>query len=61
MSKTKISRPFSDEISMMMQRERMTATGMYDTVKSTPSSTDDTSAHVMDYISYLLSMSVVLH
>ena len=42
-----------------MRKERMPATGSYDTVKSNPSIMDDPSAHVMEYISYWLSVSVV--
>ena len=45
---------------MMTQRERMPYTGAYDTVKSTTSSMDYPYDHVMDYISYLFSMSVFL-
>ena len=37
----------------------MPAIGAYDTVKSTNSSMDDTSEHVLDYRSYCLSMSVL--
>ena len=59
MSKTKIIRPSSDAIAMMMQTERMSGTYVYNTVNSYPSIMDYTSAHVMDYISYLLSLSVV--
>ena len=55
----KIVRPSADAISMMMQRERMTETGAYETVKSTTSRIDDTSANALEYRSYLLSMSVV--
>ena len=43
-------RPSEDAIPIMMRRERMPATGEYDTVKSTPSIMDDTSAHFLDYI-----------
>ena len=38
----------------------MPATGAYDTVKSTPSRMDYPYAHVLEYISYWLSMSVFL-
>ena len=58
-SKKKIIRPSADTISMMMQMEHMPDTGAYDTVNSTPSIMDDLSAHVLEYISYWLSMSVV--
>ena len=54
MSKTKIMRPSADVITVIMQREQMPATGLYDTVKSTPSSMDDPYAHVIEYKSYLL-------
>ena len=36
----------------------MTATCEYDTVKPNPSSMDDPAAHILEYISYWLSMSV---
>ena len=49
-----------DAISIMIQRERMPDTGAYDTLKSTPSMIDYPSAHVLEYILYLLSMSVFL-
>ena len=38
----------------------MPATGANGTVKSTPSRTDDPSVYVIEYISFWLSMSVVL-
>ena len=60
MSKAKILIPSTDAIDMIMQMEWITATGAYDTVKSNTSSMDDTYAHVLYYISYLFSMSVVL-
>ena len=51
MSKTKIIRPSTDAISMMiMRREKIPSTGEYYTVKSTHSSTDDPSAHVLEHI-----------
>ena len=52
MYNTKIIRRYTDAIVMMMQRERMAATGAYDTVNSTPSIMDDISTHVLKYISY---------
>ena len=51
-SKTKIISPSEDSIEIMMQRERIPATGAYDTVKSTPSIMDDPYAHVLEYKSY---------
>ena len=51
-SYTKIMRSSVEAVAMIIQRERMTATGSYDTVNSTPSSMDDPYAHVLDYISY---------
>ena len=51
--------PYEDAIAMMVQRERMSATSEYDSVKPTPSSMYDTSAHVIEYKTYWLSMSVV--
>ena len=47
MSKTKITRPSVDTITIIMQTERIPDTGAYDTLKPTPSSMDDTSAHVI--------------
>ena len=58
MSKTKIMRPSVDAIAVITRREMMPSTGEYDKVKSTPSSMDDPSAHVREYKSYWLSMSV---
>ena len=49
MSKTKIVRPYEDDIDMIMTRERMPATGVYYTVKSTPSNMDDSYEHFIDY------------
>ena len=40
--------------------EQMPATGAYNTVKSTLSSMDDPSEHVLEYRSYWFSMSVFL-
>ena len=37
----------------------MLDTGAYEIVKSNPSSMDDPYAHVLEYISYLLSMLVI--
>ena len=37
----------SDAMLMMIQRDLMAETGVYDTVNSTPSSMDDPYAHVM--------------
>ena len=48
MSNTKIRRPSTDKIAIMIQRELMSATFAYGTVKSTPSSMDDSSTHVME-------------
>ena len=56
MSKKKIMRPSTNTIAMIMQRERITAPGAYDTVKSTTSIIDYPYAHVLDYRSYLLPM-----
>ena len=47
MSKTKIIRPSSDVMAVVIQREKIPATGAYETLKSTPSSMDDISAHVL--------------
>ena len=54
-------RPSTYAIAIIFQRERMAAKFAYDTVKSTLSSMDDTYAHVIDYRSYWLSMSVVFN
>ena len=60
MSETRIIRPSAYAIEMMTQRERIPlATGEYDTVKSTTSRMDDKYTHVLEYISYLLSMLVL--
>ena len=47
MSKSKIIRHYTDAILIMIQIEWMTATGVHETVKSTPSSMDDKSANVL--------------
>ena len=52
-------RPYSYTIAMIIRRGRMPATGAYYTVKSTTSSMDCPSTHVLEYRSYWLSMSVV--
>ena len=52
-------RPSEDAISVIILRERMTATVAYDTVKSISLSVDDPSAHVLEYIYYWLLISVV--
>ena len=59
MSKTKRMEPYTDAISMIMRREKMTATGSYDKVASTPSNMYDRSEHIFGYRSYWLKMSVV--
>ena len=51
-------RPSVKSIDVIIQRERMTDTCEYDTVKSTPSIMDDAYANVIDYRPYLFSMSV---
>ena len=48
MPNTKIIRLSTEAIAMIVWRERMPATGTYDTVKSTPSSMDYPSAHVLE-------------
>ena len=60
MSKINIFRPSIYVMAMMIQREIMPATGVYETVKSNPSSMDDSSAHVLEYSSYWFSISVIL-
>ena len=59
MSKTKITRPSAYAIAMIIRRGQMPDTGAYDTVNSSPSSMYDPYAHVLEYISYWLSISVV--
>ena len=59
MSKTKIIKPSEYAMEKIMQIDLMPSTGVYDTVKSSPSIMDDPSAHVLECKSYLLSMSVV--
>ena len=49
MIKIKIKRTSADAMSVMMKRERMSTTGAYATMKSTPSIIDDPSAHVLQY------------
>ena len=46
MSKTKILRPFSDSIAVIIQRGGITDTGAY----ATPSSMYDLYAHIIDYM-----------
>ena len=52
MSKTKIFRPSTDAMTMMIQTERVPGTGVHETVNSIPSSKYDTSAYFLEYISY---------
>ena len=53
MSKAKTIQPSIDvKAMMMMRRDRILVTGAYETVKSNTSSMDDTSANVLEYISY---------
>ena len=52
-------RPSAEVIAVIIRRDQMPVTGAYDTVKSTTSSLDYTSANIFDYRSYWLSMSVV--
>ena len=47
MTKTKIIKPSADVMATMMQREKITVTGAYETVKLNTSSMDDTYAHVL--------------
>ena len=58
-SKIKIFKPSVYEILRMMQRERMLFTDAYDTVNLTSSRMDNSYVNVLEYISYLLSFSVV--
>ena len=58
MSKTEIMRSSAEVITIIIQREKMPATGALDTVKSNPPIIDDPSAHFCEYISYWFSMSV---
>ena len=50
--------PSADAIYIIMQRELMPSIVSYDTLNSTPSSMDDPYAHVLEYRSYWLSISV---
>ena len=59
MPNIKIIWPSADAIVMMMWMELMPDTGEYEKVKSTTSRTDDTSAHVLEYISYWFSMPTI--
>ena len=47
MSKSKIIRHYTDAILIMIQIEWMSATGVYETVKLTPSSMDNKSTNVL--------------
>ena len=47
MSNTKTSKPYEDAIEIIMRRERIPYTGVYETTQSTPSSMDDPSIHVL--------------
>ena len=58
MSNTKLIRTSVYAIAMRIQRERIPATIAYDKAESTSSRTDDLSAHVIEYKSYWLSISV---
>ena len=49
MSKTKIVKPSSDAMAMMMRRYIMPETGAYETVESTSSRMDYPSAYVIEY------------
>ena len=49
----------ADAIDTMIQREHISATGEYDTVKAKPSGMDYPYTNVIEYKSYWLSMSVV--
>ena len=60
MSKKKTN-PSADAIKMMIWRDVMPTTCAYDTLKSNAWSMDDPSAHVLEYRSYWLSISVVLN
>ena len=48
MSNIKIINPSEESMSIMMQRDLIPATGIYDTVKSTFSSMDDPYSHVLE-------------
>ena len=56
----KKTNPSADAIKMMIWRDVMPTTCAYDTLKSNAWSMDDPSAHVLEYRSYWLSISVVL-
>ena len=49
MSKRKVIMPYECTMSMMMRRDQMPETFLYETVKSTNSIIDDPSAHVLEY------------
>ena len=55
----KIVKPYVDATAIIMQTYMMPETGMYDILKSTNSSIDDPSAHVIELSSYWLKMAVV--
>ena len=52
MSKVKTINSSTEAMTMMIQRDIITATGVYKAVKSTPSRMDDTSAHFIEYSLY---------
>ena len=60
MSKTKRIDISAEAMEMAVQIDLIPETGVYDTVKSIPLSMNDPSAHVMEYMSYLLWISGVL-
>ena len=59
MYKTKIIKISADSMMMMMQIDLMPETSVHETVTSTTSRVDDPYALVVEYSSYLLSISVV--
>ena len=59
MYKTKRMNPSADAMSTMIQIEQIPENGVYETAESTTSRMDDPYEHVMEYISYWFSMSVV--
>ena len=56
----KIINPSSDEIKMMIQRDLIPETGVYQKVNSTPSIMNYPSTYVIEYWQYWFSISVAL-
>ena len=47
MSKTKNIKPYADAMAMMVRRDLIPETDVYETLESTPSRMDDSSSHLI--------------